>query len=63
MGTTRTFNRDGDFQDKQTLRRLEEVQKLVHELARIILPGVGEFNSVWEITNRVVDHYYHPKAA
>ncbi len=61
MGTIRTFNRDS--QDKQTLRRLEEVHQLVHELARIILPSFGEFTSVWEITNRVVDHYYRPKAA
>jgi hypothetical protein len=64
MGTVRTFNRSEDSRDnQQALRHLEEVHKLVHELARIILPSFGEFTSVWEITNRVVDHYYRPKAA
>ena len=64
MGTVRTFNRGEDSRDnQQVLRHLEEVHKLVHDLARIILPSFGEFTSVWEITNRVVDHYYRPKAA
>ena len=63
MATIRTLTKGEDSRDnQQALRRMEEVHQLVHELARIILPGLGEFKSVWEITNRVVDHYYRPKA-
>ena len=43
------------------LNRLDEVQMLVSELARIILPRQGDFRSVWDITNAVVDSYYRPK--
>ncbi|HSS98325.1 MAG TPA: hypothetical protein VLK33_14900 [Terriglobales bacterium] len=43
------------------LNRLEEAQQLVSELARIILPKQGDFRSVWDITNSVVDTYYRPK--
>ena len=47
------------------LNRLDEVQHTIRELARIILPGHGDFVSVWDITNRVFDQYYrgHAKAA
>jgi len=45
------------------LNRLDEVQLLVSELSRIILPKQGDFRSVWDITNRVVDNYYRAKAA
>jgi hypothetical protein len=34
---------------------------LVSELAGIILPRQGDFRSVWDITNSVVDSYYRPK--
>ncbi len=64
MGTVRTFSRGDDSREnQQALRHLEEVHKLVHELARIILPSFGEFTSVWEITNRIVDRYARAKAA
>ncbi|HEY2360078.1 MAG TPA: hypothetical protein VGK36_03110 [Candidatus Angelobacter sp.] len=43
------------------LNRLDEVQMLVSELARIILPKQGDFRSVWDITNQVVDSYYRPR--
>ena len=43
------------------LNRLDEVHMLVSELARIILPKQGDFRSVWDITNQVVDSYYHAK--
>ena len=43
------------------LNHLDEVQMLVSELARIILPRQGDFRSVWDITNSVVDSYYRPK--
>jgi hypothetical protein len=43
------------------LNRLDEVQVLVSELARIILPKQGDFRSVWDITNQVVDSYYRPR--
>jgi hypothetical protein len=44
------------------LNRLDEVHHTIRELARIILPGQGDFVSVWEITNRVFDEYYRPHA-
>jgi hypothetical protein len=44
------------------LNRLDEVQRLVHELAQIILPQQGDFRSVWDITNQVVDNYYRSTA-
>lgn len=43
------------------LNHLDEVQMLVSELARIILPKQGDFRSVWDITNQVVDSYYRPR--
>jgi hypothetical protein len=44
--------------------RLQEAHQLICELARIILPGPGEFRSVWEITHQVLDdHARHGKAA
>ena len=45
------------------LNRLDEVQQLVSELARIILPKQGDFRSVWDITNQVVDNYYRTTRA
>jgi len=45
------------------LTRLDEVHQLVSELAHIILPRQGDFRSVWDITNQVVDSYYRHKAA
>ncbi len=39
------------------LRRLDEAQVLVSELARMILPKQGDFRSVWDITNQVLDSY------
>ena len=43
------------------LNHLDEVQQLVSELARIVLPRQGDFRSVWDITNQVVDSYYSPR--
>ena len=43
------------------INRLDEVQVLVSELAQIILPCKSDFRSVWDITNQVVDSYYHAK--
>ncbi len=43
------------------LNRLDEVQVVVSQLARIILPKQGNFRSVWDITNQVLDSYYRPK--
>jgi hypothetical protein len=43
------------------LNRLDEVQLLVTELAQLILPKQGDFRSVWDITNQVVDSYYRPR--
>ncbi len=43
------------------LNRLDEVQQLVAELARIILPKPGEFRSVWDITHQVLDSYDRPR--
>lgn len=63
MVTIRTLTKGEASRDSQQMNRLDEVQQLVHELARIILPGLGEFNSVWDITNQVIDHYYRAKAA
>lgn len=63
MATIRALRSESSRDNSQTLGRLDEVHQLVHELARIILPSFGEFNSVWEITNRVLDQYSHAKAA
>ena len=40
------------------LNRLDEVQLVVSELSRIILPKQGDFRSVWDITHQVLDGYY-----
>jgi len=58
MYQVREFSKDNT---QALLNRLDEVQMLVSELARIILPGQGDFRSVWDITNAVVDSYYRPK--
>lgn len=43
------------------LNRLDEVQVVVSELSRIILPTQSDFRSVWDITNQVLDGYYRPR--
>jgi hypothetical protein len=43
------------------LNRLDEVQLVVSELSRIILPKQGDFRSVWDITHQVLDSYYRPR--
>jgi hypothetical protein len=58
MYQVREFPKDNT---QALLNRLDEVQQLVSELARIILPRQGDFRSVWDITNSVVDSYYRPK--
>jgi hypothetical protein len=58
MYQVREFPKDNT---QALLNRLDEVQMLVSELARIILPKQGDFRSVWDITNSVVDSYYRPK--
>ena len=58
MYQVREFPKDNT---QALLNRLDEVQMLVSELARIILPRQGDFRSVWDITNSVVDSYYRPK--
>ena len=58
MYQVREFPKDNT---QALLNRLDEVQMLVSELARIILPAQGDFRSVWDITNSVVDSYYRPK--
>lgn len=58
MYQVREFSKDNT---QALLNRLDEVQMLVSELARIILPKQGDFRSVWDITNQVVDSYYRPR--
>jgi hypothetical protein len=58
MYQVREFPKDNT---QALLNRLDEVQMLVSELAHIILPRQGDFRSVWDITNSVVDSYYRPK--
>ncbi|HEY6185630.1 MAG TPA: hypothetical protein VIW67_25540 [Terriglobales bacterium] len=58
MYQVREFSKDNT---QALLNRLDEAQQLVSELARIILPRQGDFRSVWDITNSVVDSYYRPK--
>jgi hypothetical protein len=58
MYQVREFSKDNT---QALLNRLDEVHTLVSELARIILPKQGDFRSVWDITNSVVDSYYRPK--
>jgi len=58
MYQVREFPKDNT---QALLNRLDEVQQLVSELAGIILPRQGDFRSVWDITNSVVDNYYRPK--
>ena len=60
------INRENAQDSTQALlNRLDDVQQTIRELARVILPGQGDFVSVWDITNRVFDDYYrsHAKAA
>jgi len=58
MYQVREFSKD----NKQALlNRFDEAQMLVSELARIILPKQGDFRSVWDIANQVVDNYYRPR--
>jgi hypothetical protein len=58
MYQVREFSKDNT---QALLNRLDEAQMLVSELARIILPKQGDFRSVWDITNQVVDNYYCPR--
>ena len=59
MYITRENAQDGT---QALLNRLEEVHQTIRELARVILPGHGDFVSVWDITNRVLDQHYRPHA-
>jgi hypothetical protein len=63
MGVVEMYQVRGFTQDNTQvlLNRLDEVQQLVSELARIILPKQGDFRSVWDITNQVLDGYYRSK--
>jgi hypothetical protein len=58
MYQVREFPKDNT---QALLNRLEEAQMLVSELAQLILPRQGDFRSVWDITNSVVDSYYRRK--
>jgi hypothetical protein len=35
----------------------------VGELARVLLPKLDEFDSLWELTNNICDRYLEPVAA
>ena len=58
MYKVREFSQDNT---QVLLNRLDEVHLVVSELARIILPKQGDFRSVWDITNQVLDSYYRPR--
>jgi hypothetical protein len=58
MYRVREFSQDNT---QVLLKRLDEVQLVVSELSRIILPKQGDFRSVWDITNQVLDSYYRPR--
>ena len=58
MYRVREFSQDNT---QVLLNRLDEVQMVVSELSRIILPKQGDFRSVWDITNQVLDSYYRPR--
>jgi len=39
----------------------KEMDQLIREVARRIVPVLGEFEDVWEAANRVCDRYAIPK--
>lgn len=41
----------------------EEIEVLVRNLARVIVPALEEEGSLWELTNRVYDRYMYRLAA
>jgi hypothetical protein len=47
----------------QLLENLEQLERLIRQLALQVLPAAEETPGAWEIANRVCDRYRIPKAA